>query len=170
MCECWAYVALNKATNGQTYKTWNGENTLLNVTVEDHRWKAPSLAKIKFGKCCLCIIIVMKNFNRCNSHGHHGSKRRELAQHSHSMDRIHSLTLYINAVTSMWCEAPAKLLFFKLYMWREMSRFATHWLFGIHPLSQKWVPFILILAFQLNQFLQSFLHEENTFVTLIKSL
>jgi hypothetical protein len=26
----------------------------------------------------------MKNFNRRNSHGHHGSKRRELAQHAHS--------------------------------------------------------------------------------------
>ena len=25
----------------------------------------------------------MKNFNRCNSHGHHGSKRRKLAQHVH---------------------------------------------------------------------------------------
>ena len=26
----------------------------------------------------------MKNFNRCSSHGHHGWKRRELAQHAHS--------------------------------------------------------------------------------------
>ena len=28
--------------------------------------------------------IIIKNFNRRNSHGHHGSKHRELAQHAHS--------------------------------------------------------------------------------------
>ena len=32
----------------------------------------------------LLIIIIIKNFNRRSSHGHHGSKRRELAQHAHS--------------------------------------------------------------------------------------
>ena len=31
----------------------------------------------------IVIIITMKNFNRRNSHGHHGSKRHELAQHTH---------------------------------------------------------------------------------------
>ena len=30
------------------------------------------------------IYVDMKNFNRRNSHGHHDSKRRELAQHAHS--------------------------------------------------------------------------------------
>ena len=32
------------------YMTRNVVNTQLNVTFEDRRWKAPSLAKIKFGK------------------------------------------------------------------------------------------------------------------------
>ena len=32
----------------------------------------------------IIIIMIMKNFNRRDSHGHHGSKRRELAQHTHS--------------------------------------------------------------------------------------
>ena len=32
----------------------------------------------------LLLCYVMKNFNRRDSHGHHGSKRRELAQHAHS--------------------------------------------------------------------------------------
>ena len=38
----------------------------------------------------------MKNFNRCDSHGHHGSKRCELVQHTHSHGShafIHTLTL-----------------------------------------------------------------------------
>ena len=39
----------------------------------------------------------MKNFNGRSSHGHHGSKLRELVQHAHStwIARIHSHT-YIN--------------------------------------------------------------------------
>ena len=32
----------------------------------------------------IIIIIIMKNFNRRNSHSHHGSKRLELAQHAHT--------------------------------------------------------------------------------------
>ena len=32
----------------------------------------------------IMIIIIMKNFNRCSSHDHHGSKRCKLAQHAHS--------------------------------------------------------------------------------------
>ena len=32
----------------------------------------------------ICIIIIMKNLNRCSSHGHHGSKCCELAQRAHS--------------------------------------------------------------------------------------
>ena len=35
---------------------------------------------------------MMKNFNRRSSHGHQGSKRRELERHA-LMDRKHSLTL-----------------------------------------------------------------------------
>ena len=35
----------------------------------------------------------MKNFNSRSSRGHHGSKRRELTQHTHThVDRTHSLT------------------------------------------------------------------------------
>ena len=30
------------------------------------------------------LIIIMKNFSRHSSHGHHGSKRHALAQHAHS--------------------------------------------------------------------------------------
>ena len=30
----------------------------------------------------IIIIIIIMNFNRRNSHGHHGSKHRELAQHA----------------------------------------------------------------------------------------
>ena len=37
--------------------------------------------------------VRMKNFNRRDSHGHLGSKRRELAQHVHThMDRTYSLS------------------------------------------------------------------------------
>ena len=32
----------------------------------------------------IIIIVTMKNFNRCSSRGHHGSKRHKLAQHAHS--------------------------------------------------------------------------------------
>ena len=40
----------------------------------------------------------MKNFNRRNVHGHHGSKRRDLAQRTLKwIARIHSRT-YINVV------------------------------------------------------------------------
>ena len=55
----------------------------------------------------------MKNFTRRNSDGHHGSKRRELAQHSHSRgSHAFTHTLYIYTVTTTWYEAPAQLLFF----------------------------------------------------------
>ena len=52
----------------------------------------------------------MMNINRCNSHGHHGSKRRELAQHAHSSGShafTHTLT---STVTTTLCKAPAQLL------------------------------------------------------------
>ena len=35
----------------------------------------------KLIKWPIIIIIIINNFSGCNSHGHHGSKRRELAQH-----------------------------------------------------------------------------------------
>ena len=40
------------------------------------------------------LLLIMKSFNIRSSHGHHGSKRRKLAQlttHTH-VDRTHSLT------------------------------------------------------------------------------
>ena len=55
----------------------------------------------------------MKNFNRRDSHGHHGSKRRELSQHAHSRgSHAFTRTLTINTVTTTRCKAPAQLLFF----------------------------------------------------------
>ena len=52
----------------------------------------------------------MKNFNRHSSHGDHGSKHGELAQHALTwIARIHSHT-YINTVSTTLCEAPAQLL------------------------------------------------------------
>ena len=41
------------------------------------------------------IIIIMKNF-RHDSHGHHGSKRRKLAQHADS----HGLHAFTHTLTS----------------------------------------------------------------------
>ena len=61
----------------------------------------------------IIIIIMKKNFDRCNSRGHHGSKRRELAQHTHPHGSYaFTQTLYINTVTTTWCEVPVQLLFF----------------------------------------------------------
>ena len=58
----------------------------------------------------IIITIITKNFNRRNSHGHHGSKCHELAQHALTwIARMHSHT-YINTVTITWCEVPAQLL------------------------------------------------------------
>ena len=39
----------------------------------------------------IIIIIKMKNFKLCSSHGHHGSKHHKLAQHTHS-HRSHAFT------------------------------------------------------------------------------
>ena len=55
----------------------------------------------------IIIIIIMKNFNRCDSHGYHGSKRRELTQHIHSHGS-HAFT-HTLILTQF---APAQLLFF----------------------------------------------------------
>ena len=49
----------------------------------------------------IIIIIIIMNFNRRNSHGNHGSKRRELAQHARSRgSHAFTHTLYINTVTT----------------------------------------------------------------------
>ena len=50
----------------------------------------------------------MKNFNRCSSPGHHGSKCCELAQHAHSRGS-HAYT-HTNTVTTTLREALAQLL------------------------------------------------------------
>ena len=42
------------------------------------------------------IIIIMKNFNRCSSHGHHGSKRCKLSQQAHS----HGLYAFTHTLTA----------------------------------------------------------------------
>ena len=42
------------------------------------------------GSALLMIIIIIMNFDRRSSHGHHGSKRHELAQHAHSCG-LHAL-------------------------------------------------------------------------------
>ena len=57
----------------------------------------------------------MKNFNRCSSHGHHGSQsqRHKMVQHAHSHgSHAFTHTLYTNTVTTTWCKAPTQLLFF----------------------------------------------------------
>ena len=67
---------------------------LLKVPASLIRWQLRSqktvtvkLNPMKTTTIIIIIIIIMKNFNRRSSHGHHRSKRRELAQHTHS--RIH---------------------------------------------------------------------------------
>ena len=44
----------------------------------------------------LILSYLMKNFNSRDSHGHHGSKRRELVQHGHS----HGSHAFTHTVTS----------------------------------------------------------------------
>ena len=67
MCEFLAYVSFNKATNGQTDNYRKGEQTYLNVTVEDHSWKASSLAKIEFGNHLCFGMIIFKSLNEIKS-------------------------------------------------------------------------------------------------------
>ena len=59
----------------------------------------------------IIVIIMKKNFNRRSSHGHHCSKRRELAQHAHSR-WSHAFThhTYLNTVTTTLRKAPAQQL------------------------------------------------------------
>ena len=63
----------------------------------------------------IVIIIIMKNFNRCDSHGHLGWKCCELAQRAHSHES-HAFTRAFTStqLTTMWCEAPAQLLVFSV--------------------------------------------------------
>ena len=52
----------------------------------------------------LLLIIIIKNFNRRNAHGYHGSKRLELAQHAHSREwHAFTHTLLIKTVTTTLC-------------------------------------------------------------------
>ena len=66
-----------------------------------------------FWYVCVCMyVIITKNFNTLDSHGDHGAKRRELAQHIHSHGS-HAFTHTLNdTVTTTWCEALAQLLVF----------------------------------------------------------
>ena len=60
----------------------------------------------------IIIIIIMKNFNRCSSHGDQGSKRSELAQHAPSFGLhafTHTLT-WTHLLTTTLYKAPAQLL------------------------------------------------------------
>ena len=50
------------------------------------------------------------NFNWRSSHGHHGSKRRELTQHAHSRGSHAFTHTLINTVTTTLRETPAQLL------------------------------------------------------------
>ena len=73
------------------------------------------------------IIIIMKNFNRRDSHGHHGSQRRELTQHAHShvhgshvttsltLTSLTTLTTSINTFATTWCEAPTQFFYFSVH-------------------------------------------------------
>ena len=46
-----------------------------------------------------CSVMLPRTLNRRSSHGHRGSKRRELAQHAHSRGSYaFTHTLYINTV------------------------------------------------------------------------
>ena len=67
---------------------------------------------VGFSRRQIIIIIIMKIFNRPCSHGHHGSKRRELAQHAHEHgSHAFTHTLYINTVRIKHVvRAPARLL------------------------------------------------------------
>ena len=58
----------------------------------------------------IIIIIIMKNFNRHDSHGHHSSKRRELAQHA--LTWITPIQWFTHALTSTQlqpCDAKRQL-------------------------------------------------------------
>ena len=55
---------------------------------------------------------MKKNFNRRSSYGHHGSKRRELAQRAHSCG-LHAFTHTFTSTQlqpTTLCETPAQLL------------------------------------------------------------
>ena len=60
----------------------------------------------------IIIIVIIMNFNRHSSHGHHGWKCHELAQHAQLTWIAHIIHSHtdINTVTTMWHEAPAQLL------------------------------------------------------------
>ena len=46
--------------------------------------QGPRSSRMRSGFTHYYMIMIMKNFNSCNSHDHYGSKRRELTQNAHS--------------------------------------------------------------------------------------
>ena len=108
-------IIKDHASNDFASATHEGtENRLVverNVII-DYAWlKVPNGGRWWMVEMCYYIIVTMNNFNRRNSHGHHGSKRREVSQDAHSHgSHAFTHTLYISTVTTTWCEAPAQLL------------------------------------------------------------
>ena len=79
----------------------------------------------------IIIIIIMmkkKNFNRRSSHGHHGSRFRELAYgntHTHVDRSIHSHT-YINTVTTtLLCYIRLPFIDFSPFKSKQICSFST---------------------------------------------
>ena len=66
MCECSAYVAFNKATNGQTDIKHEKEKKI-KFTVEDLSWKVRSLAKIELRNEVIFCTQTAFAFNSCSS-------------------------------------------------------------------------------------------------------
>ena len=56
-------------------------------------------------------IIIMKNFNRCSSHGHHGSKLRDLVQYAHSHGS-HAFTHTFTSTQLQPCGAKRQLSYY----------------------------------------------------------
>ena len=57
------------------------------------------------------LLWIMKNFNRCNSHSHHGSKRLKLAQHAHSHGS-HAFTRTLISTQLQPCGAQRQLSYY----------------------------------------------------------
>ena len=65
------------------------------------------------GHSCHCyLFMIMKNFNRHNFHGHHGSKLSELVQHTLTwIARIHSHTLHQHSYNHVVRSASSAIIF-----------------------------------------------------------
>ena len=82
-------------------------------------------------------MIIMKNFNRRNSHGHHGSKCRELAQHAHSSGS-HAFTHTLSPTQLQPSGAKHQLSYYRI--WNQIFILKVSALLG-HRLctqSQEW--------------------------------